>query len=617
MAHLFPFLPFMQDETLLSWAARLANFHTRGRLVPFLHDIGLQLEDLLGGASMAIERLCEVTGQEIAPLRHNAAQRDSHRRYALRGEVFSVELLTGRATSFCPLCLAGDEGAGANPNAWRRGRLTWALRTTRTCPIHHLPLLERKLDSWDDVAHELSVKVPETGDALLAMADGLNTRTPSPLQTYILDRFEGQGGPAWLDGQGVEQAARATEMLGAVMAFGPKANRASLSASDWDDAGRAGWEWTQNGEAGIREALAHLQDEANAAREGRPLGHRSTFGMLYDWLNSAKLNKNPGPIRDVVRDFIISTSDIGSSAKLMGQVVECRQFYSVTSLAKCHFINPLTLRSVLIARGILPPGASEQVCSSLVVPAAVGEEIAMLIKRAIPVADVPNILGVSRPMVQALIEVGLLHRLRGDGFKTGKLSCAIDRAELEELELDLERRATVVEDSPAGMVSLAKAAELSRRKLSVIVKLLFTGKLRRIYRLASQKGLGGILVDPFELRWMFGNIRPGMSAECAFLVLGVRRGTGEKLIGDFAGAPLLETISVRNFDGKWVTPAALDKFRRSYMTAKQLRVETSLSVSKIDQILRKHSVEPAFDRRELGARLYRRADIPAICFREA
>lgn len=40
MSGLRPSLPFAPDETPVSWAVRLAEFHTRGPLFAFLGDVG-------------------------------------------------------------------------------------------------------------------------------------------------------------------------------------------------------------------------------------------------------------------------------------------------------------------------------------------------------------------------------------------------------------------------------------------------------------------------------------------------------------------------------------------------------------------------------------------------
>lgn len=54
---LTPFVPISHDETLMSWAARLAAVHTGETLVPFLRDIGLHPDEMLTGGATPSETL--------------------------------------------------------------------------------------------------------------------------------------------------------------------------------------------------------------------------------------------------------------------------------------------------------------------------------------------------------------------------------------------------------------------------------------------------------------------------------------------------------------------------------------------------------------------------------
>lgn len=119
MARLFPHLPFLNDETQLSWAARLAALHGSRTLRPFLTDNGIRPIDLITGQPAAIDRLCEVSGQDPARVRHNTAVSDGRFAYSLRGERLPVSMTLRDETRFCPLCLHEDDaeagGAGFAP----------------------------------------------------------------------------------------------------------------------------------------------------------------------------------------------------------------------------------------------------------------------------------------------------------------------------------------------------------------------------------------------------------------------------------------------------------------------------------------------------------------------
>lgn len=288
MAKLFPRLPFVTDETPLSWAGRLAAFHTFGPLLSFLNDLSIRMADLAGGMNGTVERLCEIADQDPAPVLHNSIKRVGNRSLNLRDKVFSAEFLTGPTTQFCPACLVEDERDLGQQNMMRRSRLAWSFRAVRTCPVHHIALVERKLGTWDDFAHQLAQVVPEPAIDLMAMTDAQPQRGPSPLQDYILARLDGQTGPDWLDGQSLDQVVRSAEMLGAVLTFGPDAKAADLSAHAWDQAGRASWPFISQGVQGVRSGLCHI---GKASRSGdADLRLRSgDFGMLHSWLSASKL----------------------------------------------------------------------------------------------------------------------------------------------------------------------------------------------------------------------------------------------------------------------------------------------------------------------------------------
>lgn len=508
MARLFPRLPFNADETPLSWAARLAAFHTGGRLMPFLNDLGIALRDLVSGGTEALVRLCDIADQDPEPVLHNTVRSTGVRQFLLRGETLSTEMITGPETRFCPACLAEDETGELRRDALRRGRLIWRLQTVRVCPLHHTPLIPRRLGKWDDIAHELPVLVPEGRDELLALADIAMRRQPSPLQGYVLARLEGKLGPAWADGQGLEQATRAAEMLGAVLQFGSGAMAADLSMADWDSAGAAGWQYLQDGEEGVGSALDALHQRA---RDRGMIGHRSrfaTFGMLYRWLSSAKVTKDPGPVRDLLRQHIIDRMDVLPGEVLLGKTVIAPRQASITSIAKYGRVHPLTLRDVLISQQVIPPEARDQPCSATLLDFKTGHAATIEMRRAIAVTLLPNILNASRPMVASLITSGLISALHGDGQKQGKVSRAIDGLRVEALVGEINRAFAKVDAAPEGMVKMAKAAEISRVPLEFILIGVFRRHLKRVVRLRNEPGLGGLLVDPQEVKSFPSRVPP-------------------------------------------------------------------------------------------------------------
>ncbi|MEX5562626.1 TniQ family protein [Pseudophaeobacter sp. 1A16562] len=609
MDKLYPSLPFASGETPLSWAARLAALHTGGGLRPFLNDMDVPFMPLASGHADAIRRLCELAGQDHNVVGHNTIRSLDGRRFELRGEVFSKDFMTGRVTRFCPACLVEDEGGAIRPHVRRRGRLEWLLAPVRVCPRHQQPLMERQRDAWDGKARELQLLVPETGADLQALAEPLPVLKPSPLQDYVLGRLQGAKGPDWLDAQGIEQAVRATEMLGAVLRYGVDAKAGEMGQMDWDEAGRAGWPYMSAGEKGVGEALDLLLADAQNRGDG-PLRRVTTYGMLYSWLAASKLSKDPGPIRDILREHILDNMDVQAGRLLLGEIGVKPRRSSIASLATSEFVNDVTLKNVLHAKGVISDSEAALPGSHVLVDYETGKGVADEINRAVAVTVLPQVLNTSRPIVAALMDEGLLPQLHDGGLKVGKISCAVDREHVDALLHRIQKYASPVAEAPRTMVSLAKSAEISRKKMQLVLALVFGGRLKRVMRLENEPGLDGLLVDPLEVKSLTPRCRPGMSASCAFMMLGVGATAGKRLLSEPGGRVLLKAVKLPGEEEAWITPAAMACFRSRYVTLRSLMIELKCTKSQLKRRLDAHEVKPAFDPRSFGGTLYRRADLP-------
>ncbi|OED49628.1 hypothetical protein AB838_06115 [Rhodobacteraceae bacterium (ex Bugula neritina AB1)] len=609
MDKLYPSLPFAPGETPLSWAARLAALHTGGSLRPFLNDMDVPFMRLAGGHPDAIRRLCDLACQDHKVVEHNTIRSLDGRRFELRGEVFSKDFMTGRATRFCPACLAEDEDGASRPHARRRGRLEWLLAPVRVCPRHQQPLMERLHDAQDDLSRELQMLVPETGSALQALAEPLPERSPSPLQDYVLGRLEGVKGPGWLDDQGIEQAVRATEMLGAVLTFGSRTKAAELEQMDWDAAGQAGWRYVTSGEDGVRTALEQLLERARMTADG-PLRRLSAYGMLYSWLGSSKLSKDPGPIRDVLREHILDNLDVQAGQLLLGTAVVNPPRSSLASLAASEGVHSATLKNALLAKGMITEAEAELPGSHVLVDYETGKAVSEEVKRAVAVTLLPQMLNASRNMVAALLDGGILTLLHDGGLSNAKIRRAVDREQVNALLTRLERIAMPVSKAPGTMVRLTKSAAITQKNMHLVLAALFDGQFRRVMRLETTPGIGGLLVDPKEIKALTSLSRPGMTASCAFMMLGIGEAAGKRLLAEKTGEAVLETVSVPGEAEPWVTPEAMACFRSKFVTFKSLLIEAKCKQTQLKWILAAHEVKPAFDAKTLGAILYRRADLP-------
>lgn len=316
---LFPRLAFSPDETHASWAGRLAAFHTGGGVDAFLLDLQIPHIPFNNGYPEFVRKLCAIADQDPEPVLRNTILRTSPYSYSLNTEKFSSGMLIGKLTKFCPKCLLEDDAKRGRPHSQRRERLAWRLTSVHVCPVHHIFLKTDNVMSTGKP--DLSNRVPLCTEGLTILSDHCETAIPSPLQSYLLGRIAGDKGPDWLDGQGMDQAARATEMLGAVVEFGFRADIDNLSIEDWHRAACVGWEFTSLGEPGLRTAFQMLQAETPKATDARDRNPGYRFGRLYHWLALKTNHEDRGPIRDVLRKHIVATEPVTTERKILGVMV--------------------------------------------------------------------------------------------------------------------------------------------------------------------------------------------------------------------------------------------------------------------------------------------------------
>lgn len=499
MTCLLPFLPFKADETPLSWAARLASLHTGGRLTPFLNDLGISYVSTIEGASDAIARLCDATGQDPTPVLRNTVQKIEHRRYSLRGQTLYAEMLVTPDTQFCPACLAADSEADLPDNVTRYGRLSWRLKTTRTCPTHHIPLIVRRSGRWDDRLSELAVIVPENNDALHMLSAMEVRRTPSPLQGYVLDRLDGAKTSVWLDSLSLDLAATVTEKLGAILTFGTRAQPRRLNREDWDAAGAAGWPFTSRDEDGVCEALALMQRRA-AKLHPNGLSKSDIFGMMYPWLTNHRTLKDLEPVRRVFRAHYNATMTGLPNDLVFGKPLENPQFSTPNKVAMLEKVDPRTLRNLLVGKGFISVDADLDVRVSFADAVKAAQEM----NRAVSAKKGIAMLNTSRPVWKILIDGGYLSAI-GSGGEYSTVRCkAVDQACINHLLLRVENLTDQFDIAPTNYRDLAKCAEICKVPLDLIIPAFLDGQMKTAIRLKSVKGIKSVLLNTEEVAAVIG-----------------------------------------------------------------------------------------------------------------
>ncbi|MCF3595737.1 TniQ family protein [Rhodobacteraceae bacterium LMO-12] len=608
MTVLTPHLDHDPVESPLGFAARLAAFHTGGRTGPFLRDIGVSLSGLARGQAQDIQRLTERSGIAADALGANAARGLDRRHFDLRGEHVSTEMFSSPFTVFCPACLRADDLASGGKPAMRRHRWIWQLGVVRTCPDHGLPLMRRKAAFSGDRYHELAIMVPETGDRLQALVAPLTARSVSPLQDYVLDRLAGKAGAPWLDGEGLDQAVRASEMLGILVVFGPTPNLDKLTEDDWDRAGAIGYTHTSQGEPGIRRALSEVQARANYS--GSNPGPQHVFGRLYQWLSRSRAKKDPGDIKRILREHILDTMEVGAGSVVLGEEISERRLHTCATLARETGLDPRTLRGVLAARSLIPENAP--LGSNHVFDAGLGREVARSMRRLVPVAGLPKRLACTRPMAEQLVAERILTPIVSEvSHAPGRMKKAIDADEVNGLLKRIQSEANPVRQLAEGMVDIGTAAMKSKAPAIQIVHLILGGFLSKAVRLHGLDGFAAIYVDPVETKSVVSDVMDGLSPAEAFGRIRVPVASGWELVKEGL-LPAVEIPSKRDDHVIYrFRPEDVDAFLAEFTTEAWIGNALDMSLSDLKPEMKAAGVKPFLRKTEIGIRIFRRCDLPA------
>jgi hypothetical protein len=587
----------------MSWISRLARYHAGIDTVQFLQDIDVPVEAALGGRSTAIARLSELTGYDEDLILSHAVQRLRGQNVSgINGMEFSRTLIAA-GIRFCPLCLAEDDEKETGNVPQRHGRIDWLFSTTRVCPIHCISLISHRVPSWEERIRDMRKHVRKSAETLRSIAQNMPTQSPSPLQTYVAGRWRGGSGPAWLDSQRVDFAIRAVQLLGSVMVFGVNKPLGKMSQEELIAAETEGWAWAVKGKLGIEEAFEILQRQSRMRRETGILT-KAVFGQLYAAYAFAK-RKGQEPMVDVLREHIRKTMDVRVGQIVLGTTIEEELVISAQRIAIENDLDPRTVRSVIVSKGLAPSEALDWPCSLIVVPAESADFIADQMSSATPLFEARSALNVSRPVMKILIDSGLIAPLCKAGNKTGKVSISIDRTEIQRFLNVIESISRPVKLVDSGWVTPAKAAEILRLRLARLIPLIFSGRLSHSIRLEQETGFGALRVNLDEMRDVLAQFPLEIPAARAFKMLGVSKITGNLLIQK----GILNADAEPETGDLYLSEKEVARFSDRWLSSADLKRKLIYSKGKPTLYMSQMGIRPSLCQSDFKANFYDRLDL--------
>lgn len=208
----------------------------------------------------------------------------------------------------------------------------WQLSSHRICAEHGtllvvLPNSKKVHDSFDHIALLRDYRV--TDENLVKKAD-------SALEGYLIDRIKNGPGAGWLDQFPFHVAAQLSEGFGALLTYGPSANRKMLTEEDWATGGASGYAVLKKGENAFIKSL----DEINFST---PIGgalYRTRMKVFFEWIRYRASDSSFDPIRDIVRDYIFKNFPIEEGSIVLGKICEEQFVYSLASARKSSAYHP-------------------------------------------------------------------------------------------------------------------------------------------------------------------------------------------------------------------------------------------------------------------------------------
>lgn len=605
---MFPVVPPLNDETTVSWCSRMASVQTGLALAEWLRLLQISQASVIGLTDECVTRLADLTGLSHADVSRTGLSNVGMRTFEWRGQSFGAQFAVRNNTTYCPACLLADADNGP-----RIGRVSWMLSPVRTCPEHDISLTRRRNEHYSNRFQDMHVVAPENA-VLGAEVAASAKRQITGLQSYVMKRFDGFAQSPWLDGQGIDQAARACEILGACAVFGSHCNLDKLTHDDWDDAAAAGYEIAALGEAAIVGSLQRITEAS--MKERRVVGGQAALGKLFQWLQFGRGDRDPGPILQLTREFVLDNFAIEQGADLFGTTVEARRRHTLISLSRQTGLHAKTIRKILEDAGQISSDNNADV--SLSFPAVEAEALAAKVVSSIAVKHLPDYLNCNRTQAQMLVSAGLI-KSNGDGLSVQATSMKqVARSDVDAF-LDRFLGAATLTTDAAGLLNVIDASEVVRQPVVDIVKVVLSGALRRVHYQDQALRFRAVLVNPTELIALFESQarQVGMSTHEAGAILGVLPSgvTWLRKNTDETGRPFLKAVEVRNSNStiRYCFPdAEVERFASSHITLTELARRRGVSSKEMAVRVRAAGIKTIVPRGKVGAFVYREQDVLGI-----
>lgn len=598
---MLPHVPLNTGESLVSWAARAAQVQTRAGLVQLSNFVDMDRSNFLCPEMGALAKVGDLFGGHPDELQGAAFVWQADGMVRHRSEIFRADFLSWRNKVFCPHCIQADEQV--------YGRAHWHLETGLTCFTHQISLIRSALPDPDQI-FALPSKFYPSGRDLDQHCDGSTPQAASPLQAYVENRLAGAAGPAWMDRQRIDQAARAARMLGSVILHGPGFRNEAMAGAQANDADSIGYDYLASGADGVRIGLEDvLRGSRSLRRDSSP---QIAFGSFFRWLERTT---DAGPIRGLFIEFAMDNFALDGGTDLLGTALPARRNHSVASLAAGFGLSRHMVSAAAKLVGLLPEGTTNNSAFDV----APGEAIAKELKASIPASSVASYLGCDANTAAAIVADGHATRILAE-FPRSDSQCSnaikrVTTASLDDLLAKMFDLAAPIDGVSLYVEPIGKAAKHLNWQVDRVIRLALKQKVP-LYRLRGRNDFGALCVDRQDFRWILSAppLFPCLSKKKAAAELGVDVHTVDLLMRAARpdGTPLLRRVqpmSGKERDRWHVYEDDFTEFQASHVALVKLAEESQATPSEMASTLAARGIHPINVSTSSSYRFYRRSEL--------
>lgn len=584
-------VPFFQDETLVSFASRMAQANGRDDLRKFLVDLGIKPLKVSHGDEAEVNRLADLFGMPADLLRSRSVKVAKDGSMEFAGTRFSRLALIRTRFRVCTHCLAEDEmDTTRMPGTRRYARSIWMIPSVTTCCRHHRELVTLEVPAYGvpDFCRALAL----SREKLAVHESMVAGRKATDFERFVTGRLDGVREHAdLLDRVSLTTAIDLCQLFGLAARKGRKFTLNGAGVQEPPEVFEEGFRALRAGEDGVMAILDRVAQERSRAHIR---GGRALYGSLYYALVLANRSGDEyEPIRELIRKHARERVAILTDARVF-QKMDDAKWTSLNSVVKQTGLHANTVQKYIADN--LPHPAGTELEAEKFVSADVAARAIEALADTISLPDAATLLAWSIHDCRRLAATKILRPVVGG---RGSLKPRYAKSDVLRLKADLVARATA---GPEGLMSLRQLSKRFQSGHGDLLRAVFDARLTRLAYCDAPSLLESVKVDLSELL----EIASDLVVEFRMVSRRLRldRATLAWLVdkGAFPSAKQLGGVPAIEFAD----------FKRRYVTSAEVKSEHGLRRSDFNKRLKRSGVELAFPLEEIGQKILRRDDVPRV-----